>query len=267
MLLALAPAGMTGPPQRHALLNTALAMASIPGQGLTSLLLAQAIDVTDISGREVTIAADSGIAFGVTNATGREITFAADSAIAFGVTQRTGREITFGRSSAVDFVLTDRVGRDITAAPATRVQLTVDFQSLANPLSAPNPYTVDVVDPGTGQIYYSLTVTPVNQVSTFLIPQTLVRVSVKDSHWLRDSVMVDGRQAGPIPLSLSLKNGDVDGNNEVGPGDFSVLSTAFGTFLGDPGYVANADLNRDEEIGPADFSILAANFGEFGSDP
>lgn len=65
-------------------------------------------------------------------------------------------------------------------------------------------------------------------------------------------------------LNLSLKNGDVNEDNEVGPADFSLLSAAFGSFQGDPTYNAAADLNFDGEVGPADFAILAANFGEFG---
>lgn len=78
-------------------------------------------------------------------------------------------------------------------------------------------------------------------------------------------------KATPITLaasttvpSVGLRNGDCNGDNEVGPGDFSLLSGAFGTFSGDSGFNASADLNRDGEVGPADFAILSANFGEFG---
>ncbi len=64
--------------------------------------------------------------------------------------------------------------------------------------------------------------------------------------------------------SLVLTNGDVNGNNEIGPEDFSLLAGAFGTFAGDPGYTDAADLNDDGEVGPSDFAVLAASFGEFG---
>lgn len=70
--------------------------------------------------------------------------------------------------------------------------------------------------------------------------------------------------AGVTNLNIALKNGDVNGDNEIGPADFSQVAAAFGTFLGDPNYNANADLNKDDEVGPADFAILASNFGEFG---
>lgn len=90
-------------------------------------------------------------------------------------------------------------------------------------------------------------------------------VKLKASHWLkRANTAVNIARGGASGLSFSLLNGDVNNDNEVGPADFSLLSAAFGSFLGDPNYDAEADLNGDEEVGPADFAILAANFGEFG---
>lgn len=65
-------------------------------------------------------------------------------------------------------------------------------------------------------------------------------------------------------LTVDLINGDVNNDNEVGPGDFTLLSAAFGTSLGDAGYNAAADLNGDDEVGPADFTILSASFGQTG---
>lgn len=73
-------------------------------------------------------------------------------------------------------------------------------------------------------------------------------------------VNADGADLG----SVSLTNGDVDGDNEVGPGDFGQLSSAFGSVDGDGNWNANADLDRDGEVGPSDFGILSANFGESG---
>lgn len=101
-------------------------------------------------------------------------------------------------------------------------------------------------------------------VSTNLTAGTY-SVLVKSSHWLRRAVAnVNVTASGASGLNFSLKNGDVNDDNEVGPGDFSLLASAFGSFLGDPGYTDATDLNGDEEVGPADFSILAASFGEFG---
>ncbi len=88
-------------------------------------------------------------------------------------------------------------------------------------------------------------------------------VTIKGSKWLaRAASATIG--ASPVTFSPSLLNGDISNNNEIGPEDFSALSLAFGSFLGDPNYTVASDLNGDDEVGPADFSILAGNFGEFG---
>lgn len=60
--------------------------------------------------------------------------------------------------------------------------------------------------------------------------------------------------------TVVLLNGDIDNDGEVGPGDFSILATAFLSADGDPNWNAAADLDRDGEVGPGDFSILANNF-------
>lgn len=58
--------------------------------------------------------------------------------------------------------------------------------------------------------------------------------------------------------------GDIDGDNEVGIGDFAVLSFAFGSSAGDPNYIEEADLNGDETIDIGDYAILSQNFGRVG---
>ena len=65
-------------------------------------------------------------------------------------------------------------------------------------------------------------------------------------------------------MTFSLINGDIDGDNEVGPGDFGILSSAFGSVDGDPNWDPEADLDGDGEVGPSDFGILSANFGLSG---
>lgn len=88
---------------------------------------------------------------------------------------------------------------------------------------------------------------------------------IKASKWLSRVVTVTTTASGTASFStVTLPNGDCNGDNEVGPGDFSILASAFGTFDGDPLFQARADLNGDGEVGPADFAILAGNFGEFG---
>ena len=65
-------------------------------------------------------------------------------------------------------------------------------------------------------------------------------------------------------VNFEFINGDIDGDNEVGPGDFGALSAAFGSVPGDPNWSDYADLDGDWEVGPSDFGILSANFGLAG---
>jgi hypothetical protein len=66
---------------------------------------------------------------------------------------------------------------------------------------------------------------------------------------------------------VSLIPGDVDGDNEVGPGDFEAIISAFGSRIGESGYVLAADFDWDGEIGPSDFECLVVNFSMVGDQP
>jgi hypothetical protein len=54
--------------------------------------------------------------------------------------------------------------------------------------------------------------------------------------------------------NAALKNGDIDQDTEVGPGDFEAVVAQFGG----PG---DADVDNDGEVGPSDFETVVANFG------
>lgn len=83
-------------------------------------------------------------------------------------------------------------------------------------------------------------------------------------HWLSAVRNTTVALPGATSQNTSHRNGDVNGDNEVGPADFTQLSASFGKMLGDPGFNINADLNGDDEVGPADFTILSSNFGQIG---
>jgi len=83
----------------------------------------------------------------------------------------------------------------------------------------------------------------------------------KGSHGLRKlRGTVNVTASGATGVNFTLINGDVDGDNEVGPGDFGALATAFLSVSGDPNWNVEADLDGDGEVGPGDFGILATNF-------
>jgi hypothetical protein len=54
-------------------------------------------------------------------------------------------------------------------------------------------------------------------------------------------------------------NGDLDGDNEVGPGDFEIVVADFGNSAPTPG-----DLDGDGETGPSDFEYVVQYFGTPG---
>jgi hypothetical protein len=57
-----------------------------------------------------------------------------------------------------------------------------------------------------------------------------------------------------ITRTIRLRNGDIDQDGEVGPGDFEAVVGQFGG----PG---SADADNDGEVGPSDSEIVVANFG------
>lgn len=93
-------------------------------------------------------------------------------------------------------------------------------------------------------------------------------LAFKASHWLRKVVsgVVAAGTADVTGVDVSLINGDVDGDNEVGLTDAGALIAAFGSGPGDAAWNPDADLNGDEEVGLVDFGILVRNFGIIGDD-
>lgn len=88
-------------------------------------------------------------------------------------------------------------------------------------------------------------------------------VTIQGPSWLRAKTTLN--LLGDIEgLAFSLFNGDVNGDNSVNLADFLVLRGAFGSTVGNPGYVPGADLNRDGSVNVLDFLILRSNFGRSG---
>lgn len=111
-----------------------------------------------------------------------------------------------------------------------------------------------------------ITVYP-NSVGTAMIPVPLrgtVEVYIKPSHWLRRKVVVFLTDSGLEIGQFAFINGDCDEDNEVGIGDYSMLSAAYGTNSGDAGFVTNADLNGDDAVDIGDYAILSGNYGLVG---
>lgn len=97
-----------------------------------------------------------------------------------------------------------------------------------------------------------------------VFPQSL-KVWFKGAHWLAkvSEPFAISISSGNAP-TLSLKNGDCDSSNAITTDDYLILSGAFDTFVGDPGYDPKADLDGDETVTTDDYLILNANFDEYG---
>ncbi len=129
------------------------------------------------------------------------------------------------------------------------------------------PVQVDILRPG-GSVVRQYTVTP-DDAHFVVLPKdgTITPgwydVRVKSSHWL------SSRLTGIfLPTTgtavVRLRNGDIDGDNEVTLNDFGHLVRAFGSVSGDPNWNPDADLDGDGEVTLFDFGILVSNFGLSG---
>lgn len=88
-------------------------------------------------------------------------------------------------------------------------------------------------------------------------------VAFKGRHWLRKAALAD-LDAGVDFLDLTLRSGDIDEDNEVGIGDFALLSYAFDSYPGDPNWIENSDLNEDGTVDIGDYAIMSQSWGEVG---
>ena len=67
-------------------------------------------------------------------------------------------------------------------------------------------------------------------------------------------------------VSTTLINGDIDGNNVIGTGDFNILRAAWGSLPSSSNWNPNADLDGNGVIGTGDFNILRSNWGAIGDN-
>jgi len=83
-------------------------------------------------------------------------------------------------------------------------------------------------------------------------------VKFKAYHWLKKAVTGVTLVAGDNTVSSinSLKNGDVDNNNQIGNNDYALMR---GNWLKN-GDSVKGDLNDDGQVGNTDFTIMRANW-------
>ncbi len=76
-----------------------------------------------------------------------------------------------------------------------------------------------------------------------------------------DSMTTDA--AGNVTLNVSLINGDVNGDNQIGASDLFAIRSDWGKTT-DKSSFPNADLNGDGQIGASDLFIVRMNWGQSG---
>ncbi len=181
-----------------------------------------------------------------------------------------GLTSSLGNLNAVAVAAVDRVSNVSTAAvarvPGPIVAGTVGLNDfVANRTSV--PLTVELRAPGstTPVESHTLYADASGQFSFTATKPGTYDLTVKGSHWLRGKVKnVKTGFWGVGGLSLSLVNGDVDGNNRVDAVDYSRLARAFRSRPGNANWNPNADLNGDGAVDPRDYAILARNFRKVG---
>jgi hypothetical protein len=92
-------------------------------------------------------------------------------------------------------------------------------------------------------------------------------IAVKNAHSLSNRKANVTVPSGSQIAFGTLLEGDASDNDRIAGEDFSILATAYGTSLGQPGWDARADFNGDNTITGADFSLLATNYGRQGPIP
>jgi probable HAF family extracellular repeat protein len=108
-----------------------------------------------------------------------------------------------------------------------------------------------------------------NSDGTFEFASTLsgtYDVAIKASHWLREklsSVVLSGKGVTG-GLSVSLINGDVNGDNTINLADLVAMAAAWRTTSSSSNWNVNADLNGDGVVNLADWMIAARNYRKTG---
>ncbi|PKO21106.1 MAG: hypothetical protein CVU38_16430 [Chloroflexi bacterium HGW-Chloroflexi-1] len=85
-------------------------------------------------------------------------------------------------------------------------------------------------------------------------------VRVKNMHTLRN-VKRNVAITGPLTIDMgTLLEGDADNDNRVRSSDFALLSAAYFTREGDPGFDPRADFDEDNRIRSSDFALMSADY-------
>lgn len=150
--------------------------------------------------------------------------------------------------------------------PGPGVKGKIDFTQSNSPGATTAVFTYRRTD---NSFLVGRTVGQVDANGNFDVPGPAVpgsyTLGIKSGHWLRKRINVTTvASQTPDVGTVSLINGDVDGDNTVSVFDYIILSDSFDLGQGDPGFAPGADLDEDDVISVFDYIILSDNFDREG---
>jgi hypothetical protein len=129
------------------------------------------------------------------------------------------------------------------------------------------PVVVSLYKPGAATPLQTSTVA-LSADGSFLLrsglPMGEYDVVVKGLTWLSRRVSRVLFLNGAYGFTVSLNNGDCDGDNYIGTDDYLILNASFDKSSGEAGFDPRADLNGDGYVGTDDYLILNDNFDKSG---
>lgn len=90
------------------------------------------------------------------------------------------------------------------------------------------------------------------------------QIAIKVGTWLRKKLSFNSGAGSVNVGTISLINGDCNGDNAVDASDYFILSDAYETAAGDQAYLSHADLNRDGFVDASDYFILSDSYDLMG---
>lgn len=150
---------------------------------------------------------------------------------------------------------------DTTALEAGGVAGEVQYNDFLGDITK-HPLTVELRNVGSITPLETQTVVP-NIAGTYSFTTALrgtYDVAFKASHWLRSVSTVNINETGISTVNVSLRNGDVNGSNDVDLFDYLLMSDAFDTSVGDTKFSTSADLNGDNMVDFFDYLVFSESY-------
>ncbi|MBC7235356.1 MAG: hypothetical protein H5T69_05900, partial [Chloroflexi bacterium] len=131
------------------------------------------------------------------------------------------------------------------------------------------PLMLQLLDPAFGASVQTLAVTT-DRTGTFTetVAAGNYTLRVKGMHTLAN--VRTGVALPPAPANVdlgTLREGDVDNDNDVDAADASLINVAFASVPGSLNWDARADLNEDGVVDATDMALISANYGQSGDVP